>query len=381
MSIRFQAPAGLAVSLLFSSIIAIAAEPAVEMKGPAGKWELMRDIVPRHYLCHATHDPITIDGRGDEPAWKTAEWTEDFVDIEGPRRPKPRFRTHAKMLWDDQYLYVYAELEEPHVWATITKKNEVIFRDNDFEVFIGPDASNHHYHEFEMNALNTIWELTLDKPYRDGGPARSPDNLPGLRSAVHIRGTLNNPADTDEGWSVEIAFPWKGLSKYAGRTPCPPRDGDTWRMGFSRVEWLIDILHGKYRKIERPEDNWIWSPQGIVDMHAPERWGFVQFTREPSGRGKFMPDPSWPAREVLMEIYHRQQEYKRLHDRYAASLKELGWEQGTTPRFPADRITLHATDDAFQASATMKRADGSVITLHTRQDSLLWQGNSDAKRP
>ena len=264
------------------------------------------------------------------PHGKQREWTDDFVDIEGTRPAEARGSGLAprKCCGTINFLYVYAELEEPHVWATITKENEVIFRNNDFEVFISPDGANHHYHEFEMNALNTIWELTLDKPYRDGGPPRSPDNIPGLRTAVHIRGTLNDPTDTDEGWSVEIAFPWKGLKKYAGHAACPPRDGDTWRVGFSRVEWLIDIIHQKYRKIERPEDNWIWSPQGIVDMHAPERWGMVQFTREPQGKGAFGPDPTWPAREALMEVYHRQQEFKLRHQHYAASLKELEWGAG-----------------------------------------------------
>src|SRR5207302_4948895 len=67
---------------------------------------------------------------------------------------------------------VFAELEEPHVWGTITRKNKVIFYDNDFEVFIDPDGDNHNYYEFEINALNTIWELTLVKPYRNGGPAK-----------------------------------------------------------------------------------------------------------------------------------------------------------------------------------------------------------------
>ena len=123
------------------------------------------------------------------------------------------------MLWDEQFFYIYAELDEPHVWATITKKNEVMFHDNDFEVFIDPEGSNHHYHEFEMNALGTIWELSLDKPYRDGGPVHDPDNLPGLRSAADVRGTLNNPADTDQGWSAEVAFPWAGLKKFARRMP------------------------------------------------------------------------------------------------------------------------------------------------------------------
>ena len=117
--------------------------------------------------------PIQIDGRLDEDAWKTAPWTDPFVDIEGDVRPRPRFQTRAKMLWDDTYFYVAALLEEPHVWGTLTKHDSVIFHDNDFEIFIDPDGDNHEYYEIEINALNTEWDLFLKKPYRDGGPART----------------------------------------------------------------------------------------------------------------------------------------------------------------------------------------------------------------
>ena len=67
-------------------------------------------------------------------------WTTDFVDIQGGAKPTPRFRTRAKLLWDDDYLYIAAELEEPHVWATLTQHDSVIFQDPDFEVFIDPAA-------------------------------------------------------------------------------------------------------------------------------------------------------------------------------------------------------------------------------------------------
>ena len=82
--------------------------------------------------------------------------------------------------------------------------NKIIFNDNDFEIFIDPDGDNHNYYEFEVNPLGTIWELSLDKPYRDGGPIHRGDNMPGLKSAVHIDGSLNDPSDTDTGWSVEV---------------------------------------------------------------------------------------------------------------------------------------------------------------------------------
>src|SRR4051794_15933033 len=82
--------------------------------------------LPRGYVAHRASEPIAIDGRLDEKAWKAVPWTEAFLDIEGDLKPVPRLRTRAKMLWDDDYFYVAAQLEEPHVWGTITKHDAVI---------------------------------------------------------------------------------------------------------------------------------------------------------------------------------------------------------------------------------------------------------------
>src|SRR5690349_10655908 len=96
--------------------------------------QAMQTISPRTYLCRRAAAPLVVDGALDEAAWGDALWTDDFVDIQGPSKTQPRFRTRAKMLWDDDYLYIAAELEEPHVWATLTNHDSVIFRDPDFEV-------------------------------------------------------------------------------------------------------------------------------------------------------------------------------------------------------------------------------------------------------
>ena len=103
------------------------------------------DKLPRHYACYRTLTPLHIDGDLTKPAWELAAWTEDFVDIEGSARPSPKFRTRAKMLWDDRNFYIAAEIEEPHVWGTLTEHDSLIFHDNDFEVFIDPDGDNHDY--------------------------------------------------------------------------------------------------------------------------------------------------------------------------------------------------------------------------------------------
>lgn len=278
--------------------------------------------MPHHYVCQKLDVPFSINGRLDHPAWMNAPWTEDFVDILGPEAKKPRFRTRAKMLWDSQYLYVGAELEEPHVWGTLTEHDSVIFQDNDFEIFLDPDGDNHLYAEFEMNALNTTWDLLLVKPYRDGGPPVDGFELAGLRSAVHVRGTLNDPRDTDEGWTLEVAIPFAALKQIAGTT-CPPKPGDVWRINFSRVQWITDIIEGRYvKRPGLPEDNWVWSPQGVVDMHQPEHWGLLQFSD-----GTPLPTPTLePERARLMAVYHAQHRFRSKSGRWASELSQLGLE-------------------------------------------------------
>ncbi|MGB6774523.1 MAG: carbohydrate-binding family 9-like protein [Terriglobales bacterium] len=210
--------------------------------------------------------PIRIDGKLDDPAWAKAEWTSDFVDIEGTAKPAPRFRTRVKMLWDDKYLYIAAELQEPNVNATLLKHDSVIFHDNDFEVFIKPLPQTKSYFEFEMNALNTGWDLFLNKPYNENGEPDNSWDIVNLKTAVAVQGTLNNPKDTDQGWTIEIAYP---LNAFDSRQHVPrPHDGTVWRINFSRVEW---------KPGQPKEDNWVWSPQGVIDMHVPARWGYLHF--------------------------------------------------------------------------------------------------------
>jgi hypothetical protein len=232
---------------------------------------------PNQYDCRAT-SALKIDGHLDDPAWANAAWTDAFVDILGADHTKPRFRTRVKMLWDDDFLYIAAELEEPDVWATLTAHDSVIFRDNDFEVFLNPTGDMLKYFEFEINALNTGWDLFLPKPYNKGGSADNSWEMPGYKSAIAIDGTLNDPRDRDKGWSLELALPWSAFVERSGRAR--PSPGDSWRINFSRVEWQVRVVNGKYEKVPGlRENNWVWSPQGVVNMHVPENWGIVQFTK------------------------------------------------------------------------------------------------------
>ncbi len=335
----------------------------------AEDWSRMKAIEPRGYVCFpAPQDGIKIDGRLDESAWQLAPWTDDFVDIEGDRKPRPGLRTRAKMLWNADYFFIGVEIEEPHVWGTLTKHDSVIFYDNDFEVFIDPDGDNHEYYEFEMNVLNTGWDLFLTRPYKDGGTAENRWEIPGLKTAVHVNGTLNDPSDKDIGWSAEIAIPWAILREFAHR-PAPPRDGDQWRIDFSRVEWQHQVVEGKYQKVPNTkEDNWVWSPQGIIDMHRPERWGYVQFSTSQTGNAQFQPDPSRQGRDVLMEIYHRQKSFQEKNQRWASSLDQLGLDSSSWKSLTsAPQLIL--TENGFRATVEFPTDGQSKWSI--RQDSRI----------
>ncbi len=239
---------------------------------------------PKHYQCVRAPRTVMIDGVISENEWGTAPWSDAFVDIEGnSRRPRPRFETRMKMMWDDENLYVAAGMVEPHVWATYDRRDMIVFQENDFEIFIDPNGDTRNYYEIEVNALGTIFDLFLPRTYIDHGKPDHDWNCPGMRWAVDVDGTLNDSRDADHGWTVEFALPWSAFVERGGM-PCPPRDGDVWRINFSRVQWATEIVRGEYRKSKGlKEDNWVWSPQGVVDMHRPQRWGFVEFTTQSTG--------------------------------------------------------------------------------------------------
>lgn len=326
---------------------------------------------PKGYVAHKAAKPLQIDGLLNEAAWKSAPWTDDFQDIEENLRPRPRFRTRAKMLWDNAYLYIGAELEEPHIWANLSQRDTVIYYDNDFEVFIDPNGDSHEYYEFEMNARNTVWDLFLPKPYKDQGSAVDAWNIDGLKTATHVRGTINMSNDVDTGWCVEIAMPWTVLKQYAHRD-APPREGDQWRINFSRVEWLTEIVNGAYEKIKgRPEDNWVWSPQWVINMHRPELWGYVQFTSRKPGSVKFQKDRSWETRCILHDVYYAQ---KALYDstkQWAHALGDL--QLGPAVRAAQQRgLVLQPTADGYVATLPLKLPGGKTQRWHIRQDALVW---------
>lgn len=258
------------------------------------------------YTAYRTKEKIVIDGKLNEKAWSLAPKSPRFVDINNGE--PALYDTQVAVLWDDEYLYVGYWVEEPYVSATFTKQDELLFNENNVELFIdGGDT----YYEFEINALNTIYEVFFiwKDAYKRGGKFDVPEfdvherdaytfggnhdriskyfwdgthprglrwafrdwDFPGLKTAVHVDGKINDKSHIDKGWTVELAFPWAGMKWLANGRSLPPQEGDEWKFQFARYEKLISL---------EKNVGWAWDPTGSDDNHKPEKFTPINFSKK-----------------------------------------------------------------------------------------------------
>jgi hypothetical protein len=299
-------------------------------------------------------------------------------------------------------LYIAALLSPaPHLptTATFIDRNDPIYqRDSDFEVFVDMENSHHHYKEVEINALGTVWNLLLDKPYVDGGMEHSGRVAkPGEPLYYDVRnqhvgtrilsGRLND-AETGAEWSVELALAWSDL--LANTTTARPPT--ILRINFSRVE-------------RRGAINWVWQPQvrwdalqrrfrGFVDMHMPDAWGYLILQPEPppkpedditvrldddastpvqpSSSPPLKRDELWPAKLVATTLYYALHAYFDIHGAYTTNVEALTLPRDIIEPF-RENITIITVDDDdnnkkdFLVTVAMDH----VGTVSIRSDRLL----------
>ena len=330
---------------------------------------------PYGYVAYRAAGEIKIDGIMDEPSWKKAPETELFMDISGEGFPKPCYATSAKMLWDDDYLYVSATLEEPNVWANLTQRDTVIYYDPDFEIFIDPTGDAHNYYELEFNAANVIFDLCLEMPYR--APRRNfvqfQWDCPGLQSAVRVNGTLNNNRDTDKGWDIEVAIPRKAIAQEFDNVL---QAGSYLRVGFSRVQWQTELAKsgrtfrkkgddGKYL----PEDNWTWPSTGMIAMHMPERWGYVLLSDIRAGHGseRFVYPAYRPIEKLLWAMFYEQERQMKETGAYLDSVE--------TFRLTPDELKLLPKDARLKVEAMQSKylitVESAMLKMTIDEDGQL----------
>jgi len=224
------------------------------MMGPL--LESLAASLPEYRVTRALPPPV-IDGVLDDVAWKHATPVTLVNSLDGS---PGRVRTTARLLWDDKYLYVSFDCEDPDVWGTFTKRDEPLYTQEVVEIFIDADGDGRTYNEIEVSAANVLFDAYF--PERRQGMDLSWDS--GALTAVTVQGTLNDASDRDEGWRVEMRIPFDRL---AAVPHVPPRPGDRWRFNLYRLEH-----HGR-----RDVEGQAFSPPRVGDFHALNRFAWLVF--------------------------------------------------------------------------------------------------------
>ena len=350
-------------------------------------------LYPKSYDVNKIDFPLLdhLDGDLSKDVWKEVPFSDAFDDIRGPtdapdeERPNDHCTTRFKAVWDDTHLYIGAILQSDfETQAHFTERNSPIFqKDSDFEVFLDPFGICHNYKELEVNAINTVWNLMLDKPYDDGGVehsariAKPGDDLyyevQHQKTATKLlKGKLNDPTSPST-WSIEVALSFKDLLAYTTNSNFTPKAGSMMRINFSRVERQGAI-------------NWTWQPQivwdpsnkrysGYVAMHLPDAWGYFVLTDQKEVETKKgatdaqniveSRDPTWPGRLAAMNVYYAQKVYSKQHGggAYATTIDDLAKLIDETIVGPFQiQINVNTKSGGYVATV-VGNPDGSIITV------------------
>src|SRR5262245_62112471 len=192
-------------------------------------------VVATDYECRWASGPVEIDGKGDDLAWKAAQPIDKFgSNWLGEKAQASKTTTKARLLWDREYLYFFADLEDHDLFADITEHDGKCWDNDVFELFFRPTMDKPAYYEFQANALGTKFDSIMPK---GGRPFEEviKDGTFEWKTAVVRRGTLDNRQDRDEGWSVEGRIPWSDLARTGGR----PAAGDVWRFALCRYDYVL----------------------------------------------------------------------------------------------------------------------------------------------
>lgn len=249
--------------LVAAVVLALASGP---QPARAGGQTLASGTQVSYYEVVRAKSPVVIDGSLDEYAWQTAEQINGFARILNYYDPvqKP---TRAKMLWDDENLYLGFACEDPDMWALYQQEDDALWEEEVVEAFIDPDGDGKDYLELEISPTNTVVDLRIFSVVDEFRSSKDWD-IKGLKSAVRAVGTVNDSAATDLGWTVEIAIPWSAMVDSIGGARKPVVD-DQWRLNLYRIDRgagraaksRLDALSAQARPLQAQQRDLLASQQ------------------------------------------------------------------------------------------------------------------------
>ena len=212
------------------------------------------------YEVHRATTPVAIDGVLDDAAWKRAAPIQ--YQFPWDKQTGAKQATTARLLWDEKSLYVAWEAEDTDIVAHYASADDPTYLDDAVEIFINPDPKQTYYYGMEINARATVYDYFYVFPKM----LLKRINFEGIQIAAYVRGTMNVRGDTDKGWTIELAIPWRNFVELAPKGR--PEPGAVWTANLNRWDGVAPD-----RRLSQ------WSDSGLVEAspHNPERFGRLVF--------------------------------------------------------------------------------------------------------
>lgn len=201
-------------------------------------------------------------GRRDDPAWRTAQVAE-LVYHERSCDHRPA--VEARLLYDDEYLYVLFYVKDRYVKAVAQEYQGPVYLDSCVEFFVQPKPEC-GYFNFEVNAGGC---MLLHYALGTGDPAAGINVPQELLNGMKIHHSLPERIDPEiedpVDWTIEYAIPLSLFEHYTG--PLGPLPGQSWRGNFYKCADRTSHPH------------WgMWSPIGEkFSFHQTAFFGDIRF--------------------------------------------------------------------------------------------------------
>ncbi len=142
---------GLAATLLVLLFVFL------EKKDETGSDNVTQSIGKQQFK--ANYGTPLLDGKSDDPAWQEAEWLPLDQNWIGEMPTADDFSGRYKILWDENNLYVLAEITDDTLVDTHPDGLVKYWDDDCLEVFVDEDASGGN-HQYSYNAF--AYHIALD---------------------------------------------------------------------------------------------------------------------------------------------------------------------------------------------------------------------------
>jgi hypothetical protein len=169
----------------------------------------------------------------------------------------PRLSTSIRVGLRGRTLCVRFDGKDAGVVATYTDRDDPLWKEDVFEIFLSPRETPTVYFEFEVNPLGALFDAWVDSPElrRDTMRVATEWDCPGFEARVTRR---------KGRWSASVRIPLDPLLE----GPPPP---EVWRANFYRIDRGAD---------GSPDEFSAWSPTlaDPADFHVPERFGILRIS-------------------------------------------------------------------------------------------------------